>query len=87
MCRARAARGGIITELPIRHQYQHIPRGAPHDTCFLAGGRGGWVVDGTMNLSPSTDRQYRDFNIIDSKILLYKAGTYATGTSYLRDCY
>ena len=33
-----------------------------------------------MNSSPSTDRQYRDFN----RVFLYKAGTYATGTRYGR---
>ena len=32
----------------------------PDDVCVLAGGRGGWVVGGTMDPSPSTDRQYRD---------------------------
>jgi hypothetical protein len=33
-----------------------------------------------MNPSPSTDRQYRDFNWV----LIYKAGAYATSTRYLR---
>ena len=33
----------------------------PHELCRLARGGGGWVVSGTMNPSPSTDRQYIDF--------------------------
>ena len=33
-----------------------------------------------MNPSPSTNRHYGDFNGVS----LYKAGTYATGTRYLR---
>ena len=33
-----------------------------------------------MDPSPPTDRQYIDFN----SVFLYKAGTYATGTRYLR---
>ena len=57
--------------------------GDPDDLCVLHGGRGGWVVGGTMNPSPSTDRQYRDFN----KVFLYKAGTYTAGTRYLRGWY
>jgi hypothetical protein len=38
------------------------------------------VVGGKTNPSPSMDRQYRDFN----GVFLYKVGTYATGTRYLR---
>ena len=53
---------------------------APHDLCFLTGYRGGCVVGGTTKPSPSTDRQYRDFNMV----FLYKAGTYATGIRCLR---
>ena len=34
----------------------------------------------TMNPSPSTDCQYINFN----RVFQYKAGTYATGTRYLR---
>jgi hypothetical protein len=34
------------------------------DPCFLHRGRGGGVVGGTMNPSPSADRQYRDFNMV-----------------------
>jgi hypothetical protein len=36
-----------------------------------------------MNPSPSTDRQYRDFN----RVFLYKAGTYTAGTRYSRGRY
>jgi hypothetical protein len=39
-------------------------------------GVGGWMIGGTMNLSPSTDRQYKNFNMV----FLYKASVYATGT-------
>ena len=49
---------------------QDCTRG-PHDLCFLARGRGGWVVCETMNPSPSTYRQYIDFN----RVFPYKAGT------------
>ena len=52
--------------------------GDPHFLCVLAGGRGGWVVWGTMNPSPSTDRQYIDFN----RVFQYKDGTYAAGTKF-----
>ena len=41
------------------------------------------MVWGTMNPSPSMDRQYRDFNTV----FVYKAGTYATRTRYLRGRY
>ena len=47
------------------------------------GGRGGWVVGGTMNPSPSTDRQYINFD----RVFRYKAGAYAAGTRYLRGRY
>jgi hypothetical protein len=55
--------------------------GGPHDLCFLT--RWGWVIWGTMNPSPSTDRRYIDFNMVFS----YKAGTYTAGTRYLRGRY
>ena len=57
--------------------------GGPHELCFMQRGRSGWVVGGTMNPSPSTDRQYVDFN----RVYPYKAGTYAAGTRYLRGSY
>jgi hypothetical protein len=41
------------------------------------------VVLGTMNPSPSTDRQYIDFNMVFE----YKVGTYAAGTRYYRGWY
>ena len=53
--------------------------GGPDDLCFQPLGRGGWVVWGIVNPSPSTDREYIDFN----RVFQYKAGTYATGTKYL----
>jgi hypothetical protein len=43
----------------------------------------GWVVCGTMDPSPSTDRKYTrhvDFNMV----FTYKGGTYVSGTRYLR---
>ena len=38
------------------------------------------MVCGTMNPSPSTDRQYIYFN----RVFLCKAGTYAAGARYVR---
>jgi hypothetical protein len=55
----------------------------PEDPHFLHGGRCGWVVCRTMNQSPSTDLQYRDFN----RVFLYKTSTCATSTRYLRGRY
>jgi hypothetical protein len=51
----------------------------------VTGGRGGWVVGGTMNPSPSTDRQYRDFirvNFIKPVLIQPVLGTQGAGTRY-----
>jgi hypothetical protein len=55
-------------------QLRYVRSGGLHDIYFMHRGRDGWVVGGTMNPSPSTDRQYIEFN----NFLPYKAGTYAT---------
>ena len=73
----------IFSERPLVRIIMASLSGGPHDLCILAGGRGGWMVGGTMNPSPSTDRQHRDFN----RIFLYRAGTYTAGTRYLRGRY
>jgi hypothetical protein len=48
----------IHLNLPRAPELAHAQSGDPHDLCKMAGGRGGRVVCGTINPSPSTDRHY-----------------------------
>ena len=65
--RNRPASFAGMSRMSRMHVTGHI-RGPGRSICVLARGRGGWVVWGTINPSPSTDRQYIDFN----RVFLYK---------------